>query len=59
MQEVKVTNMLYLKEVMYLGICEKKMRSAPRLSRERSTSQLCRHASLAGIFDVLSINEND
>ena len=35
------------------------MRSASRLSRERSTSRLCRPPSLARSLDVLSINENN
>jgi hypothetical protein len=34
------------------------MRSASRLSRERSTSRLCRYPSQARNLDVLSINEN-
>jgi hypothetical protein len=36
-----------------------KKRSAPRLSRERSTSRLCRHTSQASVSDILSISEND
>src|SRR5215211_3697237 len=34
------------------------MRSAPRLSRERSTSRLCRYHKKARNLDILSINEN-